>query len=541
MFSSWSLQSPVLLFALLSLLVPLAIHFFSKSKGKLVAIGNIKLIQSNKPVRMREIRLVDRFLLLCRLLILFISVLLLANLFFAGQLGQPKNTVLITTDWLNEATTQEKQQLTENELDSNFFLLSKYISQTPLSANKRLSKQEIIEWQADSLEPFGGVLNSASDSSFTSIEQDKSNTWALIANVDNSLPKESSLSVYSTNRTLEFSGNKVHFSRAVNWQIKELHNNKLTWYEEIAKNELSVAIISDDDRKKDLKYIKSALDILKSEKLPNLDINYFDSIAAYQRFTKNTPAQWIIYLSSINLPKSILAQVEGGAQLLLDAAKSEAITLRNTGWQVPAMQHNLNTINGFIYGKSVLDENITGINEAKSKTLWEAITSNRSLKILLEYQQGLGRIVSFHSRFNPQWNDLVIQPQFPHFILSVLHSEKIKSVALKQGRLTRQQVNTDVVSVQNNNYLLTNMDKSVGNSQQLSQDENNQLTESWLNKVLIVLLILLYTVERILSEKKVATKASFRSIPPHSKSVEPSINESEIAEPILTKQNTGQL
>ena len=56
----WFVQSPWMLLALLCLIVPLVIHLLSKSKGKLIPFGNIKLIQLSKPVRMSEVRLVER-------------------------------------------------------------------------------------------------------------------------------------------------------------------------------------------------------------------------------------------------------------------------------------------------------------------------------------------------------------------------------------------------------------------------------------------------------------------------------------------------
>ncbi|MFT5759131.1 MAG: hypothetical protein ACI9LM_003885 [Alteromonadaceae bacterium] len=559
MFASWSLQSPILLLALLSLLVPLAIHLFSKSKGKLVAIGNIKLIPAGKPVHMREIRLVDRFLLLCRLLILLISVLLLANLFYLGDVSQPKNTVLITNDWLNQTTTQEKQQLIESEQDSDYYLLSKHntkntsLIKQPIKQpiKQRLSPQDIIEWQPVHVE----------------LER---NIWALVANVEKTLAEKSLLSVYSTNRAQEFSGNKVKLSRAVNWQIKALMDNPLSMYQEIEQTELSVVVISDDDRKEDVAYINAALNILKSEKLPNLTINYFSDIGVYQSFYEDKiPPQWIFYLSSTDLPESMLAQVILGSQLLVDATKNDAnnrnvrnsdannsndnksvaknqrflLTSETKAWQIKNTQHNLSIIKGSLYGEPVLSERIKENNTSNSKVLWktEVINRNFSKNVLVEYPQGLGKIIAFHSRFNPQWNDLVLQAQFPHFILSLFYSEQIKAAELKQSRLTTEQISASVVNVLNTDGLLSNNSKTIENTQQLGQANNLQMNESWLNKILIVLLILFYAIERVLSEQKALGKARITLTLNNSASIESTVIKPTVIDPKCTMSNAGQL
>ena len=140
----WFVQSPWMLFALLSLIVPLAIHLFSKSKGKLIPFGNIKLIQLSKPVRMNEVRLVERLLLLCRLLVLFFSVLLLTQLYYDDRADNDSNregNILVTQDWLNNANESELSKLAKQTKADTVYLLSKL--------NKRLTSETILNWQSD--------------------------------------------------------------------------------------------------------------------------------------------------------------------------------------------------------------------------------------------------------------------------------------------------------------------------------------------------------------------------------------------------------
>jgi len=522
MFSSWSIQSPSLLYALLGLLVPLIIHLFSKSKGRLVPIGNIKFIQTGKPVRMREVRLVERLLLLCRLLVLLFSILIVAKLLFNGQTNQPNNTVLITLDWLNETDQQEKRQLIADEQGSDFYLLSKIISEESFSANKRLSDQDILLWQSPRTSSTGNNEN---------------NIWALLSNFEKSLPvkrdieradtektmtEKTELTVYSTNRMAEFSGEKVKLSSRINWQIKLLSNMPVEAFQMIKQGEISVAIITDADRQQDLIYVRAALNILKSAKLSNLNVVHFDDILTYQNIYKdsntdssqNKLPQWIFYLSSSPVPESILAQVKQGTQLIVDAKESDLQQIKGKSsalsttspkqkWQVESAKHNLSFIKGFLYGVPALPRYDTLYENFNFQVLWKAITVNNTVEknLLIEYRSGAGKIIALHSRFNPNWNDLVIQPQFPHFILSLFLSEQLERAMQQQGQLTSSQISETISELPVDNNFLNNSEQFV------LKENNQQIGEFWFNKVLIILLILFFAIERILSEIKTAKKA----------------------------------
>jgi len=518
MFSSWSIQSPSLLYALFGLLVPLIIHLLSKSKGRLVPIGNIKLIQTGKPVRMREVRLVERLLLLCRLLVLLFSILIVAKLLFHGQISQSNNAVLITLDWLNETDQQEKGQLIADEQGSDFYLLSKVTSDESFSANRRLSEQDILLWQLTHK---------------TSANSNENNTWALLSNFEKSLPvktyieqanteksinEKTELTVYSTNRMAEFSGEKVKFSNSINWKIKQLENKSLEAFLKIKQGEISVAVITDADRQQDLIYLRAALNVLKLTRLPNLNIVYFDDVLTYQNVytdsIQNKLPQWIFYLSSSPVPKNLLAQVKQGAQLIVDAKKSDAqqekenslafsATSAKQIWQVESTKHNLSLIKGFSYGEPALPSYDTMYENFTFQVLWKAIMVNNTVdkKLLVEYIHGAGKIIAFHSRFNPNWNDLVAQPQFSHFILSLFLSEKLESAEQQQGQLTPSQISETIIELPADNHFSSNSGQFV------LKENDQQIRESWFNQILIILLILFFAIERILSEIKSAKKA----------------------------------
>ena len=103
--------NPSLLWAALGILVPLAIHFWSKKNEETVKIGSIKLLKKSELARSSSIRPNELWLLLLRVL----TILLLA-LFLAGpQLKSPVKPIPIT--YLVEPSLLHSDQL-ESVLDT---------------------------------------------------------------------------------------------------------------------------------------------------------------------------------------------------------------------------------------------------------------------------------------------------------------------------------------------------------------------------------------------------------------------------------------
>ena len=300
----WLIQSPWMLFALFSLIVPLVIHLLSKSKGKLIPFGNIRLIQLSKPVRMNEIRLVEPLLLLCRLLLLLLSVLLLAQLYYDNRSqnqASVENNILVTKDWLNHASERELQQLALKAQNDVVYLLA--------AKNKRLTHELIMAWQ--------------SSQNANALQISQQNTWLLVSHYVKTLPNNTNVNVYSTNRLSQFVGDKVYLPNNVSWQIKQLPDDKLTQALRLIKNKtLSIIIIVDDASRDDTTYVNAALSIIKNTKLKNLNFIIQNDINSNQ-FIKAEHYDWIFYLSSAPISKSIKAAVSQGSKLMAEERHSK--------------------------------------------------------------------------------------------------------------------------------------------------------------------------------------------------------------------------
>lgn len=83
---------PSYLWALLGLLVPIAIHFWSKKEGKTIKVGSIKLLSEVDSKRSSSVNLNELLLLLVRLSLLALLVLILAK----PQLSNKKDPIPLT-------------------------------------------------------------------------------------------------------------------------------------------------------------------------------------------------------------------------------------------------------------------------------------------------------------------------------------------------------------------------------------------------------------------------------------------------------------
>jgi len=407
--AAWFVQSPWMLFALFSLIVPIVIHLLSKSKGKLVPFANIKLIQLSKPVRMNEIRLVERLLLLCRLLLLFFSVMILAQLYYDDRSNieiDRESNILITKDWLNHASKSELAQLSLKAKTGSVYLLSRQ--------NKRLTSLEIFAWQENH------ELNN----------YEQQNTWVLVNNYVKTLSENVDVTVYSTNRLSQFIGDKVYLPSNVTWQIKKLLKDELAEsLNELTNQTLSIFIINDETTIKETEYVNAALSIIKKTKLKNLtftfqtyNLHHSDLVTTSEKnelLNKQLEipegVDWIFYLSSASMADAVLNDVKAGAKL------------------------------------------ITDISHSNDKTAT--------------------RIVN--------WKEEVTQLQFPQMLLSLLLNESMEHYQAQQ-QITNDQI-------------VSQLSKSIkANSQSFFKVK--QFKDPLFEKLLILLLVLFWSIERVISE-----------------------------------------
>ena len=72
-------NNPTYLWALLGLLVPIAIHLWSNKSGKTIKVGSIQLFKESDSSKSRSIKLNEHILLVLRMLILSVLILIISE------------------------------------------------------------------------------------------------------------------------------------------------------------------------------------------------------------------------------------------------------------------------------------------------------------------------------------------------------------------------------------------------------------------------------------------------------------------------------
>ncbi|GHF19173.1 hypothetical protein GCM10017044_12160 [Kordiimonas sediminis] len=106
------------LVGLLTLLIPILIHLFNRSKGRRVVLGSVEFLRTAAMQRVTEIRLKQYLLLAFRLGIFTLATFILAE--FAGNIAgdEDRESVFVTPMWAQSATDTDWQTLEENHPDA---------------------------------------------------------------------------------------------------------------------------------------------------------------------------------------------------------------------------------------------------------------------------------------------------------------------------------------------------------------------------------------------------------------------------------------
>ena len=137
--------NPSYLWALLGLLVPLAIHLWSKKEAKTIKIGSIQLLDESNSRQSSSIQLNEWFLLLLRMLIIALVVLLMAGPKWRTKGNQKEITYLVEASIANEASISTI--LDSLQEDSPVLLLKNGFPAWEAEANYQTDKGQPNYWQ----------------------------------------------------------------------------------------------------------------------------------------------------------------------------------------------------------------------------------------------------------------------------------------------------------------------------------------------------------------------------------------------------------
>ncbi|MBC73875.1 BatA domain-containing protein [Muricauda ruestringensis] len=137
--------NPSYLWALLGLLVPLAIHLWSKKEAKTIKIGSIQLLDESNSRQSSSIQLNEWLLLLLRMLMVALIVLLMAGPQWRTKGDRKQVTYLVEASLANDASiSQILDSLQEN---SPVFLLANGFPAWEADGDYQMHKEQPNYWQ----------------------------------------------------------------------------------------------------------------------------------------------------------------------------------------------------------------------------------------------------------------------------------------------------------------------------------------------------------------------------------------------------------
>ncbi|KXI28626.1 BatA domain-containing protein [Paraglaciecola hydrolytica] len=442
-------QQPWYALTALAVLIPIIIHLLNRSRGKLVTFAHVALLRNTKPQPTSELRLTQRVLLLLRLLMLLTAAALLSSPFWPPSQSETE-VIMLTQDWLNNSNKAEKQQIATRLGKQQAILLD-----SPATLSQELSEQDILNWQ-------------------TQKSQHTLNIWAKVQSHALGRDAQTPLVVYTSNRASQFVGEKVALTQPIDWQVLNINNNS-------APEPLAILLIYQNDRQRDASYINAALSALQKQSAMPIQVSTLTETAFAQTLTNNVlpQAQLILWLSSAPLAPELVAHSTDQNVILMDAPQIS----RKDLWQLAYPTLLLAELKGDVLATAANP----AFNAELSEVLWQ---TSLGLPLLSQLNIKQTKLLQFYSRFNPDWNTLVELPTFP-----LILGEWLYKAIPEQQKLARQVIEQQQITA-----------KPVASQPQPTRSISpNSQQHSSLMSLLAILLLILFSVERIYSKKSRST------------------------------------
>ncbi len=458
--------SPFWLLSLLAVAVPVVIHLLSRRAGKKIKVGSIRFLEASASHRLKSFKLSEISLLLLRAALVAVLALLLAQPYWQKKTSpgetNPSGWVLVAPELLSNLPRSHQHLIDSLVAAGNELHL--FAPGFPRRMNPTVQN-----WKSSE----GGFSEAISEE----------NIWSLLREVNTLAPAQAPLWIFSSDRFAYFHGERPALRATINWhtvpsarQNRWIHEARLTrndslflvigfsnarqaafehyflkmpsqqtilsnlnlpafevipyhknrayslrlveqddhsadnTYEILPNKDSTImTIIYDNQRRDDARYVQSALAAAAEFNKISVAI---ESQLVGGREQNVKAADFIFWLADQLVPAVVLDQVERGLFLISDAGAQPYE--RCESWIV------------------MRDEDMEN-----SPRLWRRVSPSESGltlwtdgfgKPLLECQRrGSGFHYRFYSRFHPAWNELVLRPSFPEWVLSLLKHDDLVS------------------------------------------------------------------------------------------------------------------
>jgi hypothetical protein len=397
--SGLSVLTPAAWWALLTLAIPLLIHLFSRSRGRLVRIGHIDLIRKARQLQVTEIKLTQWLLLLLRLAIFALASLILVGLATKGLDSSDTPTIYVTPGWLHNSTLEDIDSLlSDADLESRGRI---YLLRPGFPAADR---EQLITGRQKSLTGAG----------------DYTNVWALLSERLSLENHRGRVMVYATDYMLQYGSRRPALPREVEWRVSQ-PGQSLQNDTEAPR----VLITHDADRAADAELIISVLSVLKEHRLPGLLWERLESSRLGEAPLKS---DWLIHLGSDALNTTQIEALGWPSVALTDTGGNST---EDTSQFVSLPFYPFTNFRVDRFTRHTRDDPRNPM-PANTNVL---LTSSDGSPLLQESQFGQTRLMQFNSRFNPAWNSLTLQPEFPELLLQLLSGNTRETLRFSDARI----------------------------------------------------------------------------------------------------------
>lgn len=381
--SGLSFLQPPALWALTALAIPILIHLFNRSRGRLVKIGHIDLIRNARKRKVTELKPSDWLLLLLRICLFAVAALLLAGLALPGLSSSDKATAYVSPAWLLNAQPQAVADLMMRYSDqqtTRIFLLQEDFPVLDSQLAGRLRHDNTATAKV-------------------------SNIWPLLADRLSLEHHQGDVEVYAVDHLAQFGQLRPSLPTGVSWNLSHLDQSHAS-----SPVAVTAIVAYDANRKADAEVFDAAFRSLKAHRLAGLR---WKLIGVEALATEQQEADWLILLSEHTIDSNLFNTMKSAKVVLTDAYGEPG----NSTSQLLRLP---------FYPFSEFRVNRTGSSVDELRTLL-ALPNDQAV-----FQQGgtgSSREIHFNSRFHPAWSSIAVQPEFPELLLQLLMADELQQLS----------------------------------------------------------------------------------------------------------------
>lgn len=447
-------SAPFALFSLVALTIPLVIHLLHRHPGKHLKVGSIKFLQESQRHRFKSFRLHEAPLLLLRAALVAILAMLLAQPFWVSSDDAFRYKGAAWALLSPEALAHAQNSPLRHEIDSlksagyelrffvpGFPLLTSY--STPQGLNETEDywsllreldailpdSSRIVIFAPNSTKHFRGERPALRASViWRTLPETKPNQWiaearwlgqdsllavAGFSDARQTLFAREVLQVVNRDRLLTSENlPPLAWSRAVNGGQDTLR----LWRTDAAPRASSVliepsrdikhvAIIHDEERSDDARYVQAALTAAAEFEYLPIRTNVLQP----DQINETINSELIFWLSEQTVPTTLFEQISNGTTLLRDAASK----------QFEPVERKIIVSTDLVQDPSQLSRREAAPNNGI--VLWR----DDAGEALLSCERiGTGSFYHYASRFHPLWSELVHHAAFPQLMLHILRESE---------------------------------------------------------------------------------------------------------------------